>query len=356
MPAGSALWVLLEPYGVILKEKYWKKVGRLWWLASAQEVETAIRELVGVGRAALAVDTAGMYCNEKKIRIDATSILNALSALRDELTKVSEESPIAAETRALTNDQMFAYHLVKMFEVIDMDQHIKEDMVVVIEIFFLPFLRHTEHAPKRLQHHLARSPEFFAQLVSFKYKPRVEDGDAVCDNTEAPVPDNDEEQVASRYHMADTVLSQWKLYPGVDEEGPERDRIALDWAREALRLTKTQHRRTVGEHEIGYVFARMPEANDGVWPSLAARILLEEDQHPEISEGLHIGRVNQRGVVSKAIGEGGKQEREIASSYRKNARQLQAQYPRTAALLDGLARDYEREAERDDSRERRREY
>ena len=68
----------------------------------------------------------------------------------------------------------------------------------------------------------------------------------------------------------------------------------------------------------------------------------------------HIGTCNQRGVVTR--GEGGAQERELAAKYRAFAEKVKAEWPRTGAILDGLAESYEAEATRWDEDARRREY
>ncbi len=53
--------------------------------------------------------------------------------------------------------------------------------------------------------------------------------------------------------------------------------------------------------------------------------------------------------------DGGDQEFELATKYRKQADQFADRWPRTAAVLRGLAEDYEREARRyEEEAERRR--
>jgi alpha/beta superfamily hydrolase len=77
--------------------------------------------------------------------------------------------------------------------------------------------------------------------------------------------------------------------------------------------------------------------------------MLEELKVSDIESGIRTERFNMRGVVTKAMFEGGDQERELA---RKHRRWLESrrQYPRTAALLDQIARSWDDDAKFEDTR------
>ena len=64
--------------------------------------------------------------------------------------------------------------------------------------------------------------------------------------------------------------------------------------------------------------------------------------------GFAIGTFNARGVVGRAIGEGGGQERQLAEKYRSWARQRSPYYPFVGGILEGIADDYDRQAIRED--------
>ena len=69
----------------------------------------------------------------------------------------------------------------------------------------------------------------------------------------------------------------------------------------------------------------------------------------DIASGFAIGTFNARGVVGRAIGEGGRQERELAEKYRSRARQRAPHYPFVGGILEGIADDYDRQAIREDA-------
>ncbi len=61
-----------------------------------------------------------------------------------------------------------------------------------------------------------------------------------------------------------------------------------------------------------------------------------------------IGTRNGRGVVTRAAGEGGDQERELAEQYRNWEGQRSPSFPFVANILNGVADEYERQAKRQD--------
>ena len=72
-----------------------------------------------------------------------------------------------------------------------------------------------------------------------------------------------------------------------------------------------------------------------------------------MEQGVAIGRFNQRGVTVRGPYDGGAQERELAAQYRAWADRVRDHWPRSGALLDGLATGYETEARHhDESAER----
>jgi hypothetical protein len=58
----------------------------------------------------------------------------------------------------------------------------------------------------------------------------------------------------------------------------------------------------------------------------------------------------QRGVTRRASDEGGRQERNLAEDYRRHANALRNSYPLLAATLEAMARSYDHDAGREDTR------
>ncbi|MCU4137456.1 MAG: Plasmid maintenance system antidote protein VapI [Thermodesulfobacteria bacterium] len=91
---------------------------------------------------------------------------------------------------------------------------------------------------------------------------------------------------------------------------------------------------------IGKILSHSPIGKDGIWPHEAVREVIEEISSKEMERGIEISIYNQHGIVSKSLGEGGKQERELAEKYNQFAEALKFKYPRTAAMLKRIAEGY----------------
>ena len=57
---------------------------------------------------------------------------------------------------------------------------------------------------------------------------------------------------------------------------------------------------------------------------------------------------NSRGVVSRGIKDGGSQERTLTEKYKKMSDAVKAKWPRTGAMLRGMAEWYEHDAKGQD--------
>jgi hypothetical protein len=78
------------------------------------------------------------------------------------------------------------------------------------------------------------------------------------------------------------------------------------------------------------------------------RDLIEELAADQIEVGIMISRFNQRGSFRKELWDGGNQERCLAQQYRDWAAAV-GNWPRTRALLERIAEDWDRQAKRADT-------
>ena len=101
----------------------------------------------------------------------------------------------------------------------------------------------------------------------------------------------------------------------------------------------------IGDEHIGKVLASSPEAADGVWPATAIRELIESTRSRELESGIMVGILNNRGVTRRGLLDGGMQERVIAQKYRSWAKAVALTWPRTGALLERIAQNFEESAQ-----------
>jgi hypothetical protein len=129
--------------------------------------------------------------------------------------------------------------------------------------------------------------------------------------------------------------------------------ISLDelraWVVVARQKAKEEDRIEVCDVNLGELFARAPEDADKAMPPVAIRDIIEETESEKMESGLTIGLHNLRGVISKSLYEGGKQERDLAARFEKYA-EICSKWPRTAAALRSVAEDYIHQANREDER------
>ena len=100
--------------------------------------------------------------------------------------------------------------------------------------------------------------------------------------------------------------------------------------------------------QIGLMLAHAPGDPDGTWPHVAFRNLIERLNNETIERNIQIEIYNSRGVVSKGLNDGGAQERALAEKYKKMSEDVNAKWPRTGAMLRGIAESYEHEAKSED--------
>jgi hypothetical protein len=232
---------------------------------------------------------------------------------------------------------MAAYDVSQLLDAVSSQFGINNPAVIRLEWYLLPLLRH-DRPPKALHRALADDPKFFIDILKMIYKPRKGIADAVTDEQH------------NRAMAGYELLREWKTVPGSGEDGTVDEAKLLRWLDSARALAADADRTEVADIHIGNVLAHSPKGPDGTWPHPAVRSVIENACNDRIERGIIAEVHNSRGVVTKAIGEGGLQEREIAEKYRTLAVQLADEWPCSARLLRQVADGYEADARHEDIR------
>jgi predicted ATPase len=323
LPARAQTWDAVDAGGVSLREAYWRQA-RFAGNLEGGEWERLIENLLSVGRVHDAVEAADWG----EEQVSTGTLLDVLERLRSELLKSAQLSAGGTKT----------YRIEELLGRLAQADELEDEQLARLEVALLPWVSHL--APSaRLFSVLERDPKLFVDFVCSACRPK----DASPSQSVLP------EQEA-KAEQAGEVLFHWRGYPGRTLPPEHRERAIQDWAEGALQMLRSAGRGDAGVHAVANVLARAPEAEDGMWPCLAARQLLEQNAYPGLSPSLSIAKRNLRGMTSRELGEGGAQERAIAAMFRANADRQRADYPRTAALLDDLATDYEEDAARQDQK------
>ena len=205
-----------------------------------------------------------------------------------------------------------------------------------LEFLFMPLLQHTR-PPRALEEALQTRPELFAEIMSIVYR-------AETDPADQPVPPERQALAEAGY----SVLSSWHTPPGVRPDGTIDVNRLRGWISEARRILAESGRRVVGDIVIGEVLAHTPADSNGLWPALPIRDLIEGLASPDLEKGLQTGKFNNRGIVTRDPASGGELERALAGQFSGWAERVADQWPRTAAMLRGLAATYETWGRRED--------
>lgn len=146
-----------------------------------------------------------------------------------------------------------------------------------------------------------------------------------------------------------SVLYHWQRLPGLRDDGTIDGEHLAEWVSGVRTRFSAEGCERDYDGHIGEVLASSPDGKDGMWPAEEVRDILESLRNPKLEAGLFRGRLNRRGMTIRGIFDGGTQEASLSARYREDARRMNAQWPRAAAVLNSLAEDYEREALREDT-------
>jgi hypothetical protein len=306
MPSERATWDLARVDPTV-DEAYWKRVYP-FFKDSPDDIEYAARQLAQAGRAFTAAQRLGFRLK------DPTPPSSTLIA--DILEAALRQHEPDDHTGSIS------YWLGELLDALAERGDIDEGRVARIEWGCAIALDH-DRPLQTLHRELARSPEFYAELLGLMYRA---EGDEVKEASEIE---------RTQGNVAFRVLTSWKSLPAT-ADGVVDGAALTTWIMTALDLTTRQGRGPVGAQKVGEVLSHSPDGAEGAWPHEAVREIIERVQNPEVERGFEIGRYNSRGVVSKGLTDGGAQERAIAERYRSSSDRIADRWPRTAAMLRRL--------------------
>jgi hypothetical protein len=328
LPVSESTWALVDAASRDVQERYWQSVRTM--SASHEDAEALARRLLEWRKPWGAIDllSAHIHSADDYAKPSPELIQRALRAALD--PDLSETMPPGSLDYALGG-------------LLDYLAAAETDPAVMFELewAYLPLLQYTRQ-PHAIYERLAQDPELFADMVCYLFRAK---GD-----TQQPQADEAHE---ARYSRCWTILHDWRILPGTQEDGTVELPVLEDWIQRSRSLLIERDRADIGDECLGQLLSGSPAGTDGAWPCEAVRSLIETTKSRHLETGVEIGRFNARGVTSRGMFDGGKQEAELASQYRQWADKVGARSPRTGRLLRRLADGYARDARReDDSAER----
>ncbi len=266
-------------------------------------------------------------------RLDLTALDSKL--VYDILIRIAT-TPSDAEEISISN---VSYEILKCIEFLQDAGSISEEDIRQIEWAYLKIFRFEKFSPRYLMESIAEDPDFFSQLVIWVFKR--------SDNKEDPSEDLDKELIKQRADIAWELLDTVSVLPG--GKGNQIDGYVLsEWISEVRHRLSSVGRAKIGDDMIGKLLSHSPIGIDDIWPHESVRSAIEHYKSNEMDQAIIVGRRNSRGVTSRHPYSGGDQERALAQKYYEDAQSIQLIYPRTAEILNSIAKRYEWDANRED--------
>lgn len=331
LPEGRATWRVVEQLGRAVEERFWRETAVfLIRIQQDEDAEFAMEKLLEAGRAFDALDQAG----SAPTRLSTGLLVRVLEAAIGALSKVK-----------VVHRGMIDYDVERILQRLRTSAEVSDGDLGRLELQYLPILQPL-HTPVTLHKTLQNDPAFFADVVAHAFKAEYE--------TPSEVPAGETSQadeiVRNRARLAWDLLSKWSAVPGRRQDGTIDGTRLKEWFHQARALNSANKRVRIGDNQIGRMLAYAPPGSDGIWPDESVRDLIDSTESRDLESGLRAGRINQRGVWTKLPTDGGRPERDLAKTYRTDARILTLRWPRTATVLNSLADIYEGFGKHDDIR------
>jgi hypothetical protein len=319
-PDDRATWDFVHGLGTPIDEEYWKRKFALRQ-GSNEDLLFAIEKYNSVGRFSASVDLIA-YQEEG---IPTEVCVRVLSGL------------VAEMSGTKLNYQHTLYGTLHLIQALQKRNDISTGELAAIEYQYLPVIQN-QGEPVALTRLLTSSPKFFIEVICDVFL-------AASDKDRGEI--SEERRAKARFGYQ--ILQSMKSLPGFTDEGQDID-FLRKWIAEARLFAKEADREVITDQQIGQMLAHAPaDPDDTAWPTKLVRDVIEEVASDEIERGISISRFNMRGVFRKAMYEGGGQERSFAQQYRAWA-EASTSWPRTYAMLRGIADGWESQAAHADTR------
>jgi transcriptional regulator with XRE-family HTH domain len=317
-----------------VQSSYWRTVSLYRLDENGENFDGAIEGLLAHDRAFNAAELVV----GRKAQIDSgliVRILDGILATQDRLGTSGNDAT------------MLQFYVEQLFLRLDKDSDFNRDELGRLEWAYLKLLDDSSRPPASLHHRLSSEPAFFCEVISVVYGAK--------DTPQEELSDEDRERQKNVASNAYTLLHSWHEIPGTVANSV-RYELLEKWVREAQKLCDDAGRVEIAEEKIGEVLVHALEDEDGTWPCVSVRRLIEAMRNSHIENGFYIGTLNNRGVTSRGVLDGGELERQEAKRYRSFAKAVRLQWPRTAAVLERIALSYDATAKSHDQDAERRQW
>jgi hypothetical protein len=316
---SKSMWDYIGTFGDEVNDLYWRRKHSYFVGGSVEELMLAVDNYFARQRPLAALDSATNRMPELPTK--------KLIALIDGAVAEINASGRAGGTMSL-------YNVERAFDELRTRADAEPDDIAALEFRYLPMF-HLRKKPLLLHTLMVRRPQLFMDAICAVFRPSK--------GKDEPLSESAQNLAVAAYEL----LTGIQVLPG-QTDGDVDEKTLLDWCMNVRRIAAEVDREDITDQRIGAILAHSPlSKKDNAWPHEAVRSVIEKVGSDELERGVAVERFNMRGVYSKAVGEGGDQERVLAKQSREWADAM-PEYPRTAAMLMEIAGSWLREADQAD--------
>ena len=241
--------------------------------------------------------------------------------------------------------QNFTSHIWFYIDSVVKDLDKSEDPEIIqaliqIEFFAYRAFEHRRNINElRLIKELMRNPEMLIELMVMAYK-----SDDESDKKEVNESEMNNKKVMATCSFL--ILHNLSCCPGVDLHGNVNPDALRAYIYRLYELSVERHRSQVVDMVVGSLLGNLPR--DDSYPQAILGEIVEELKSDSVDQHIRIRILNSRGITTRAIAEGGDQERSLAALFKSYRDKVKFKYPRLAKIFTNLMLEYERYAHHED--------
>lgn len=335
-PIDSNNWALAKTAGASLEQSHWRAMPLHAIKADDSQIAFVVEKLLSVERVLEVVEFIG-YRVADRLDVRETNIPSKL--LVDVLKLAAKQS--WDDQGGKSDLTMRQYYVVEILKRLDKADDVPESDMLFLEWAYLPLLEYSQRPARVFMNALARNPELFVELICVIFNPAP--GSGVTDD-----PSEHPERAQALAGHAFELLRQWKVLPGTTSQGAIEAEALKEWVKVARELSRRKGRAEPADRQIGEILSASPIGDDGIWPALPIREIIESTPSADLEEGMWIGKLNRRGVTTRLPHTGGQPERSEADQFQRFAGATAFDWPRTSVILNKIAMSFRQDAQHHD--------
>jgi len=323
-PENTSTWHMVRRFGQTIYERYWKYKNAFRYDGNTFSFYRLILMNLKFGHAYNAMINAYKKYNDLPIKL--------ISRIFDNLVVELNKKP---EMLSNQNFQV-AYHIERVLDELEKRKDTNKNILLKYEFALLPVLL-SRRRKLYIYTEMASNPECYYSIFEVVWGER-EAADAKKDA-----------DIRTLYYQ---LLDNFHNIPG--HQNDEIDSSFLsEWIDRVRSLSSDTNFANLQDNSIGELLAHcIKDPKDGAWPHQAIREQIERLKNEHIEDGICIERFNMRGAHWVDRENPGKQEKQLASTYREYAEITLSKWPQTSSLLQRIAENWISQAEQEEIRAR----